>query len=235
MEEKRYEKGDILIKQGEDGDSLFLVEEGKLECYVKLKKDNEEKMIKAYGPGDVFGELALLYNTPRAATIKAISSVITWVLDRQTFNLIVKDAAQKKREKFEGFLKKTEILKDLEPYELSQIADALKTATFKEGDRIIQEGDIGDVFYLLLEGKCIATKNIEPGKPDKIVKEYNEGEYFGERALIKGEPRAANIIVKSPLVKVICLDKNSFRRLLGPIEDILKRNMENYNKFIPIK
>ena len=61
---------------------------------------------------------------------------------------------------------------------------------------------------------------------DSSFKEYNEGEYFGERALIKGEPRAANIIVKSPLVKVICLDKNSFRRLLGPIEDILKRNME---------
>ena len=234
MEEKRYNSGRVLIQQGDNGDSLFLVEDGQLECSVRSKRDGTEKVIKTYGPGDVFGELALLYNTPRAATIKAVTDVITWVLDRETFNLIVKDAAQKKREKFEGFLKSTEILKDLEPYELSQVADALKTATFKEGDRIIEEGSIGDVFYILEEGTCVATKVLEPGKPDVVVKEYKEGEYFGERALIKGEPRAANIIAKSEVVRLICLDKDTFRRLLGPIEDILKRNMENYNKFIPI-
>lgn len=233
MEEKVFEKGENIINQGEKGDCLYFVEEGKLNCYKKIGSEQSPKLVKEYGPGDAFGELALLYNAPRAATITAESDkVITWVLDRETFNHIVKEAAQKKREKYENFLKKVEILSSIEPYELMQISDALKTATFKKGDYIIKEGEMGDVFYILEEGTCEATKTLEPGKPDTIIKEYSVGDYFGERALIKGEPRAANIIASSETVKVISLDRISFKRLLGPIEDILKRNIDKYQNFL---
>ena len=88
------------------------------------------------------------------------------------------------------------------------------------------------MFYILEEGTCEATKTLEPGKPDTIIKEYSVGDYFGERALIKGEPRAANIIASSETVKVISLDRISFKRLLGPIEDILKRNIDKYQNFL---
>ena len=116
-----------------------------------------------------------------------------------------------------------------------QISDAIKTATFHKDEYIIKEGEMGDVFYILEEGNCIATKTMEPGKPEEQVKEYKEGDYFGERALIKGEPRAANIIAKSDIVKVISLDRVSFKRLLGPISELLKRNMEKYQTFVSNK
>ena len=147
MEEKRFKKGENIITQGDNGDCLYFVEEGNLNCYKKFQTIPEPKLVKQYQPGDAFGELALLYNAPRAATITAESDeVITWVLDRETFNHIVKEAAQKKREKYENFLKNVEILSTIEPYELMQISDALKTATFKKGDYIIKEGEMGDVF-----------------------------------------------------------------------------------------
>ena len=60
-----------------------------------------------------------------------------------------------------------------------------------------------------------------------LVKEYGAGEYFGELALLKNEPRAANVIAKTKL-KVASLDRNSFKRLLGPLDTILKRNMDSY-------
>ena len=116
-----------------------------------------------------------------------------------------------------------------------QISDALKTGTFKKGDFIIKEGEMGDVFYILEEGQCEATKTLEPGKPDTVIKQYSAGDYFGERALIKGEPRACNIIAASENVKVISLDRISFKRLLGPIEELLKRNIDKYQNILSAK
>ena len=233
MEEKTFKSGDNVIVQGDHGDCLYFVESGNLDCYKQFEKDKEPVLVKKYQPGDSFGELALLYNAPRAATIKAVSdNVITWVLDRETFNNIVKDAAQKKREKYENFLKKVDILSTIEPYELTQISDAIKSATYKKDEYIIKEGEFGEIFYILEEGECVATKTLEPGKPEEVIKEYKTGDYFGERALIRGEPRYANVVVKSEFAKVISLDRTSFKRLLGPIEDILKRNIEKYKTFI---
>ncbi len=61
--------------------------------------------------------------------------------------------------------------------------------------------------------------------------EYKVGDYFGERALIQNEPRAANVITKSDCI-VVCMDRHSFKRLMGPLEDVLKRNLELYEQFV---
>jgi len=154
-------------------------------------------LVKNYSPGETFGELALLYNCPRAAKVVAATpSVTLWRLDRETFNAIVKVAAMKRREKYENFLKQVEILSSIDPYELSQISDVLKNVSFRPGEYVIREGEMGDVFYILESGEAEATKTLEPGKPSQVVKLYKTGDYFGELALIKGEPRAANIVAK---------------------------------------
>ena len=57
--------------------------------------------------------------------------------------------------------------------------------------------------------------------------DYESGAYFGERALLKSEPRAANVIAVSE-VKVATIDRDSFIRLLGPLDTILQRNMDQY-------
>ena len=232
MDEEHYEAGEKVIKQGENGDCLYIVEEGNLDCTKHFTEDGEEKYLKTYIPGESFGELALLYNAPRAASIITKTKCDLWVLDRETFTNIVKDAAQKKREKYETFLKKVDILSTIDTYELTQICDAVKSGIYYKGDYIIKEGESGDVFYILEEGNCIASKRLEPGKPPEEIKKYSPGDYFGERALIKGEPRYANIVVVSDFCKILQLDRNSFKRLLGPIEPLLHRNIEKYKKFV---
>ncbi|MCQ2820755.1 MAG: cyclic nucleotide-binding domain-containing protein [archaeon] len=231
MEEKIYQPGEFVIKQGDDGDCLYVIEKGELDCSKTFKKEEGEKFLKKYVPGEAFGELALLYNAPRAANIKANTECLLWSLDRNTFNNIVKDAAQKKREKYEEFFKKVEILSTVDSYERMQICDAVGNSSYQKNDFIIREGEMGDVFYILEEGECIATKTLEPGKPAQEIKRYSPGDYFGERSLIKGEPRFANIEVISEYAKVITLDRNTFKRLLGPIEPLLQRNMDKYQKF----
>ena len=231
MEEKKFKIDEKVITQGEFGDCLYIVETGSLSCF-KILESGENKFLCNYGPGDAFGELALLYNCPRAASIICSSEEsILWSLDRETFNHIVKNSAQNKREKYENFLKKVDILSTIDSYELGKICDSLKVGLFKKDDYIIKEGEMGDVFYIIEEGKCNATKTMEPGKPEVIINELKEGDYFGERALLRGEPRYANIVVVSDNAKVISLDRLSFNRLLGPIMDILKRNMDKYNVY----
>ena len=97
--------------------------------------------MKKYNSGDVFGELALLYNAPRAATIKADSESLLWVLDRNTFNNIVKEASQKKRAKYEAFLQTVPILSNMDHYERSKLTDSLKEARVNNGEQIITQGE----------------------------------------------------------------------------------------------
>ncbi len=231
FEEKKYPAGQNVITQGEEGDVLYLVDSGELDCEKVFKAGDPPTYLKTYKPGESFGELALLYNAPRAATIRAKTDATCWALDRECFNNIVKDAAIKKREKYENTLKKVELLKSIDPYELGQICDALKTKNFAKGEIIIKQGEKGDIFYILDEGNAHAEKVFEEGKKPQRVKDYEAGGYFGELALLKNEPRAATIIADNNC-RCLFLDRMAFKRLLGPLENILQRNSENYIKYM---
>ena len=230
FEEKRYKSGEYVITQGEQGDVIYLVDTGELGCEKTFKKGDKPTFLKNYYEGDSFGELALLYNVPRAASIYAKTDVILWALDRGTFNNIVKEAAIKKREKYEKSLKNVHILSTIDNYELSQICDAVHSEKVNAGEFIIKQGEKGDKFYILDEGEAYASKVFNEGEEAKNVKDYKSGDYFGELALLKDEPRAASIIAKTDC-KLLTLDRMAFKRLLGPLEDILQRNSETYLKY----
>jgi len=87
------------------------------------------------------------------------------------------------------------------------------------------------VFFLIINGEAIATKTLHPGAAPEQVKSYKSGDYFGEIALLKNEPRAANIFALSTLT-VASIDRESFKRLLGPLDAILKRNMTSYSHYV---
>jgi cAMP-dependent protein kinase regulator len=93
FEEKKFSTGETIISQGDQGDVLYFIEEGELDCYKTFNKEEGDVWLKLYKPGEAFGELALLYNAPRAATIKSKTDCILWALDRETFKDIVQEAA----------------------------------------------------------------------------------------------------------------------------------------------
>ena len=130
---------EYIIKQGEDGDNLYVVDSGQLDCFKRFKPNENDTYLKTYQAGESFGELALLYNAPRAATIIAKTDSVLFALDRECFNNIVKDSAIKRREKYEDFLGKVDLLSSMDPYEKAQLADVLKTVRFKKGDFVIRQ------------------------------------------------------------------------------------------------
>lgn len=219
MEEKHVKAGETVIKEKDDGDVLYVVEVGQFDCFKII--DGENKFLKTYEPGEAFGELALLYNAPRAATIVSKTDGSLIELDRNTFNNIVKEASIRKREKYEDFLSSVPILSSMDTYERAKVADAIKELNASKGEEIIKEGEDGNLFFLIIEGEAEATKE------GKLLMSYKSGDYFGELALLKNAPRAATVTAKTN-VKLATIDRSSFSRLLGPLDRILKRNMENY-------
>lgn len=156
VEEVKYQADQAVITEGDQGDCMFVLNTGALACTKVI--GGTKKHLKDYVPGEGFGELALLYNAPRAATITATAASTVMKLDRGTFNHIVKDAAQKKREKYENFLQTVSILQSMDSYERSKLGDAVREEKFSSGDYIIRQGATGDVFYMVSEGTAKAVK-----------------------------------------------------------------------------
>lgn len=125
MEIRKFQKEQFVIRQGEDGDVLFIVAEGKLSCSKLFPGKEQETHLLDYQPGDVFGELALMYNAPRAASIKAVEDSVLFSLDRETFTAIVKRNAVTNRQKYNDFLNKVELLTTLNQYEKEKVGDCL--------------------------------------------------------------------------------------------------------------
>lgn len=214
-----------VITQGDAGDYFYVVEKGSFDVYVNKTgslqpgPDGMGQKVGTIEAGGSFGELALMYNAPRAATVISAESQCTlWALDRLTFRRILMESTFARRRMYESFLEEVPILSTLTPYERSKIADALETHKFPAGATIIREGDAGDSFYFLESGEADAYKtgNTAP------VKGYTKGDFFGELALLNDKPRAATVIARTD-IKVATLGKAAFQRLLGPVESIMRR------------
>ncbi|KAF6818425.1 camp-dependent protein kinase regulatory subunit [Colletotrichum sojae] len=214
-----------VISQGDAGDYFYVVEKGSFDVYVNSSgtlQPGPEGMGQKVGTiqaGGSFGELALMYNAPRAATvISAEPTCNLWALDRLTFRRILMESTFARRRMYESFLEEVPLLQSLTPYERSKIADALETQKYTPGETIIKEGDPGHAFYLLESGEADAFK----GDSRETVKHYSKGDFFGELALLNDAPRAASVVAASD-VKVASLGKSAFQRLLGPVEGIMRR------------
>jgi len=220
MEKCTYGPGEDIIKQGDMvAEHFFLLSDGTAEALIG------ETSVKTYGEAEGFGELALLYNKPRAATVRSTSDLTVWRLDQKTFKNIIVVGVIKKRERFINFLKQCSLMKELNELELMTLADSLESHEHVQGQEIIKQGDVGNDFFLVESGsvKCI--------KDGVEVGEVGPGSYFGEISLLYDKPRQATVIVNSPDATILAIDRKTFQRLMGPLGDILRRNPLHHGLF----
>ncbi|KAL0582007.1 hypothetical protein V5O48_000065 [Marasmius crinis-equi] len=255
MQEKTSVKDEVVIRQGDVGDYFYVVESGYLECYIRSDplpptwssaspsaspKIQENKFLAPghhpeFGKkvaecreGNSFGELALMYGHPRAATVLSIEPSTLWALDRITFRTIILKAAHRRRTMYEHFLSTVPLLGSLEGAEKSKIADALVSRVYLDGEAVVKQGEMGDNFFFVEEGEAICTKRDGQGQ-EITVGVLKKGDYFGELSLLRMEPRAATVSAvqrndsSQPKLKVAALDAPAFTRLLGPLREIMER------------
>ena len=229
-----------IIKQGDPGDFFYVVDRGIFDIYVKPKPSGSPVHAAAPPPpissvpvkvaerkaAESFGELALLYNAPRAATVVARDDSAVWVLSRFTFRKIVTAGNAAKLREYESFLKKVTSFEALLDYERSRIAEALEEVQYPAGFVIVRQGEPGDTFFIIATGEVRCT--IKGEADDEVeVARYTAGNYFGERALVNNEKRAATV-TSTTAVTCLYLNREAFATLLGPFEEIFKRREVQY-------
>ncbi|GBG27504.1 cAMP-dependent protein kinase regulatory subunit [Hondaea fermentalgiana] len=222
MVEKTVDDGAEIIAQGAAGDFFYVLDQGSADVFVDGTK------VLTYNDGSSFGELALMYNCPRAATVKATSPCVLWALDRQAFQHILYANQSAKRSKYDSFLQSCALFANLEKQEISRIADVLVEQQFDAGSVIISEGDDNFAamkFYIVISGEVEAFKGEDRSV---VVGRSGPGDFFGEKALIESKPRAASVVAKTP-VQCAYLDIAAFERLLGSCKTIMRRQIDTYN------
>lgn len=139
MFEREVAPDEWIINQGEDGDNFYVIERsdaimiglleheeitfylnesltfrGTFNAYVRRENETEPLHVHTYDNSGSFGELALLYNMPRAASVKAVTAGSLWAMDRNTFRRIILKSAFKKRKMYEQLIESVPMLKALE-------------------------------------------------------------------------------------------------------------------------
>lgn len=214
-----YAQDSLIIKEGDVGSVVYVMEEGKVEV------TKESKFLCTLGPGKVFGELAILYNCTRTATVKATSDCKLWAIERQCFQTIMMRTGLVRQSEYTEFLKSVPTFRNLPEETLIKISDVLEETTYTQGDYIIRQGARGDTFFIISKGTVKVTrKTPEEGRStaeEIFIRTLHRGDFFGEKALQGEECRTANIIADDATgVTCLVIDRDSFNQLMSNIDEI---------------
>jgi cAMP-dependent protein kinase regulator len=222
---EEFPENSVIFEKGDDGDRFYLIETGR--CQIVLSDDDGTEVGHVFvGDGDTFGELGVMYGTPRAATVVSVLPTATWWIDRDTYRGLLLMQTVRKRDRFKKFLKSIDIFSSINDYERARIADVLDVMEVGPGTTIVSEGDAGDTFYMIEEGQVeVVTKSAG------VVIRLGPGKYFGELALLFDKPRQASVRAVTD-VRMCCLGRANFANYLGPFENILRRNADQYRRVL---
>eukprot|EP00758_Cryptobia_borreli_P009982 Tbor_TRINITY_DN5528_c1_g1::TRINITY_DN5528_c1_g1_i1::g.13101::m.13101/K04739/PRKAR; cAMP-dependent protein kinase regulator len=219
MFNSQREEGSVLFEEGDEdnSDMWYLLAEGEIE----LRRDGD--LIRTLSKGDATDDLVLLYHqvTKVTGTCTKFSSV--YVLDRETYRFIISQTSKKKREMYEGFLSTVGFLKDakLAKNDLLQLADSLKSVYFEDGKALIEYGEVGEAFFIILEG----TVDVFGRRDGEVVKvcDFTVGDCVGELEFLNNHRCVADVKANG-FVRVAKMNRRHFEMVMGPVKEILSRN-----------
>jgi cAMP-dependent protein kinase regulator len=218
FEKVEYERGVEVVKQGEEEDHFFVVREGYLHFQIDGVKGDR------LGPGECFGELALLYDSPRTASVISDFPSVLFRVDQKTFRCILQTQRELAEHDKKVLLAGVAFLKDLDDTDLSRLAEAMVPRRFAVGELLAAKGDPADTFFIIQEGKVRVT-DFDAGHTKYQDHDLGPGDYFGETAMIKDEQRMANFRGKSKGI-AISIDKSRFQELIGDFAELIHRGQD---------
>jgi len=204
-------KGTLIIREHDRGDLFFALHTGEVEI---LKEDEAgvNHSVARLGPGDVFGEIALLNKGARTSSVQAVTNCNLLSMNRKNFEALVVDSlgADKVKQLIQvcSFLRRNPLFSDWPSRALIKIANEFAFEDCEAGASIIQEGHQNEFFYLVYEGEFTVSNH------GKAVASLGPGDFCGEISLLRGA--AANADVNAARdTRALKLDKESFLDLVS--------------------
>ncbi|XP_073823990.1 cGMP-dependent protein kinase 1 isoform X1 [Musca autumnalis] len=219
MEMLHFKADDFIINENDEGSEIYVSEEGKFDV---IKQGN---IIGQFGGETVFGELAILYNAKRFASIRAVTNAKVWKIDRDKFRKIMVISGSKEREENLNFLRSAPFLNDLSEDVLSKVVDLLQRKFYATNTCIVREGDIGNEFFII-RGGTVTIKKLNENGEERVVDNRKRGDYFGEQALLNADCRQASVYADAPGTEVLKLDREAFISYLGTIPQLRELPVE---------
>jgi cytochrome P450/CRP-like cAMP-binding protein len=216
-----FEPGTQIIRQGAEPDAFYILLEGRVEVFRTNANDTEAAFVAILLPGDYFGEIGLLTNAPRNATVRVLPGAPARVLklDAEAFRRVVAESDMVSSEIARVARKR--VVHEFLPGSLSNMSESeihdrlpeFKRETFAPGEMILREGDLPDRFYLLIRGTAIVSQRDREGR-DQQIATLRAGDYFGETGLIHNAPRNATVTAADDAAVAYSCDRTAFDLLV---------------------
>ena len=201
-----------VFEQGQPGNNFYVVASGKLEVVVNTKQVAQLKS------GDSFGEMALIHDTLRTATIRTLEKSSLWGLDRKTFRKTLELLESVNYQENKQFIETISIFDTLTPSQKEALVHAFSTQYFNPSTKIIKEGEPGELLYIVKEGNVLCTRG------EQEIRRLGKGSYFGEQALIYNEMRTATVTAIDS-VKCVAISGGKLGKVLGSqLQSIIYQN-----------
>ncbi|KAK6151829.1 hypothetical protein DH2020_014464 [Rehmannia glutinosa] len=237
MQRVEVQAGDIVVKQGGEGDCFYVVGNGEFEVLATQEEKNGEvpRVLQSYTAEKLssFGELALMYNKPLQASVRAVTNGTLWALKREDFRgILMSEFSNLSSLKL---LRSVDLLSRLTILQLSHIADSLSEVSFCDGQKIVDKNEDLLGLYIIQKGDIKITcdmdsvKNVnasslmpelEKQDNDMSSKDFSvkktEGSFFGEWTLL-GEHIASLSAIAVGDVVCSVLTKEKFDSVVGPL------------------
>ncbi|EED96498.1 predicted protein [Thalassiosira pseudonana CCMP1335] len=223
--QRKFYGGSTVIQQGDVGETFYVVQSGTLDIFINVGEGEEKTETQVgvpYGSGAGFGELALIYGSPRAATIRSSEDCVLWEISRTAFKGLQLQNEQKAHNLKLTELRRVKVgdklLGDImSSSQVENMALATQSQSFNKGHVIIREGEKGDVFYVITKGSVDVFKKSAGSEKLATLGVHS---FFGEKALLSSDTRQATCIASSD-VECLTLSREDFVRMLGNFEDLL--------------
>lgn len=246
FEQLSFKKGECVIRQGEDGDDFFVVESGELSAHVTVKEDegdHSEVKVWDYSAGSAFGELALIFGSPYAATIRATTDCKLWSLSRLACRSVVSQVRyeeynQKKAAIEKYFVKDRPFTDVFDRRQIMDLTISARSHTYEKGCVILQQGQTCNAFYFVKNGVIETYRNEE-----KMATVVKANEVFGITSLLPGERSPLTYQAASSVI-VYYLTKGDFEATVGSVTDVFggnsvirniaENNIENFDQDVTL-